>query len=355
MNINLEKLRRRRVKIVGHKNADFDSMTSGIILKYIFDKCGINSEYVLQDPKTDARFLEIAQKYNIDVSNIKTGLTNGDDIFLVDHTGRYPYNNVLGCIDHHPPVVNMQDNYVYRKQTSCGKIISDFADELNIKLPDELKTLVVYSCYLDSLSFTSTKSVQSDLEWCQQQIAELGLNEDEIIEFGYGLTDLSNGPEEFALNSKKSYPFGKNQKIKASYNILKDINEVDLDVIDNILRKELSLKTIAWCYILHDIINKNTIVMLIQDDGTDVVCVDGLPSRGEKIVPCVIDALEDCKDLHIEGEYFGDFVPAGSSIYDIFPNPEFDNFLDNIPEEIIDSSKFPASKFLMDAEFDIEL
>lgn len=348
MNINLEKLRGKEIKIVGHKNADFDSMTSGIILKYIFDQLDITSQYVLQDGKSDNRFMETTQKLNIDIKGLGIGITNNDDIFLVDHTGRYPYNNVLGCIDHHPPVTEMKDNYVYKQQTSCAKIINDYAEELGIELPDELITLVVYSCYLDSLSFTSTKAVSSDLDWCKEKIQKLGLNENEIIEFGYGFTDLSDSPEVFAFNGAKAYPFGDKQTIKASYTILKDINDIDLNQIDNILRNEISRKNIAWCFLAHDITNKMTVALLIQEDGTDIVCANGLLSRGQMVIPNVLDSLSNCSEFHLKDEYINEFVPLGSSLYDAIPDPSLDIFLDNIPDNIIDGSKFPISGFFKD-------
>ena len=353
MDINLEKLRGRDIKIIGQKNADFDSMTSGIILKYIFDQLGIASQYCLQDGKVDKTFMELTQKFSINVGEIEPSITTSDDVFLVDHTGHYSYNNVLGCIDHHPPIAEMKDNYVYRQQTSCAKIINDYANELSIELPNDLRTLVVYSCYLDSLSFSSTKAVPSDLVWCKEQIKELGLNEEEIVEFGYGFTDLSQSIEEVALNGAKPYPFSDKQLVKASYAILKDINDIDLNLIDNVLRNELSNKTIAWCYLVHDITNKTTTVLLIQDDGTDIICADGLLSRGQMVMPGVLESLEKCVDFHLDGEYLNEFVPLGSSLYDAFPNPLLDNFLDNIPEDVIDTSKFPVSAFFREIEPEI--
>ena len=306
MKIDLSLLKDKNVKVLGHKNADFDAMTSGVILDYIFKKLGINSEYVIEDGLYDPYFMEITQRYNIDF-HVGNNVANNDVLFLVDHTATYE-NEIVGCFDHHPPVVEIKNNFVYLTQTSCAKIVCDYANELGIEIPDNFRLLAVYACYLDSLSFKSTKSVASDLEWCREIMRELGMDEEEVTIYGYCLTDLSQPYEDIVYTGLKSYPLNDGNVLKSSYAIIKDDNDIDLQKIISILSKDIVNDVKAWCFLIHNVAHDTTITLLIRKNETNIVHSYDLLSRGKTVIPPTLATLNDGVEYHLQGEFKSSIV-----------------------------------------------
>lgn len=306
MKIDFSLLDNKTIKILGHKNADFDSMTSGIILDYILKKLGYNSEYIIEDGLVDPYFMQIIQKQNIDV-HVGSKVSKDDVLFLVDHTANYE-NEVVGCFDHHPPVVNIKNNFVCLTQTSCAKILCDFADELGIELPNDYKMLAVYACYLDSLSFKSTKAVPSDLDWCRKIMKELGMDEEKTTNFGYCLTDLSQSYEDFIYTGLKTYPLNDSGVLKSSYAIIKDDSDIDLYKIIYLLSKDVKEDVKAWLFLIHNVAHDTTITMLIQHKRAKIVRSYDLLSRGKTVIPPTLDALNNSLEYHLPSEYDSEVV-----------------------------------------------
>ena len=177
--INIESLKYKGlIKIVGHPNVDFDCMVSGYLLKYIFTQLGIVSKFVLQDMNVDPFFEKVAHEIKFDYE-LCFNLKEEDTLFLVDHTANYK-QRVVGCFDHHPELIKIDINYINKPKTSCAKLIYDWAQEIGIIIPKELTILTVYACYVDSLSFKSTKAVQEDKIWCIEKIKEYNMDEIEV-------------------------------------------------------------------------------------------------------------------------------------------------------------------------------
>jgi nanoRNase/pAp phosphatase (c-di-AMP/oligoRNAs hydrolase) len=143
--IDIESLKTyKSIKIIGHPHADFDSMASGYLLEHIFVNLGINAEFVLQDGKADCFF---KQKW---IGRHKIWHRREEDVlFLVDHTAEYDLP-VVGCFDHHPELIHIDQNYVNEPKTSCAKVIFDWAESVGFEVPRSLTTLVVYACYMSN-------------------------------------------------------------------------------------------------------------------------------------------------------------------------------------------------------------
>ena len=129
--IDIESLRKyKSIKIIGHKHADFDSMASGYLLEHIFVNLGINAEFVLQDGEVDNFFKE---KW---IGRHKTWKSRENDVlFLVDHTASYDFP-VVGCFDHHPELVHIEQNYVNEPKTSCAKVIYDWTESIGFEIEE---------------------------------------------------------------------------------------------------------------------------------------------------------------------------------------------------------------------------
>lgn len=290
--INLDSLRKHNhLAIVGHGHADFDAMTSGYLLEHVLRELGISATFFLQDGLEDEFFpgkaAEVGFKY-VPVCYIPEDVP----LFLVDHTGAYA-SEVVACFDHHPTIVDVEHNYVNQPQTCCAKIIYDWATGLGVEIPDTLTKLVVYACHMDSLSFKSSKALPEDREWCREMMAKYGMDEDEVILFGYGVTDTSLDAETFFNTGLKTYALG-DKNIKASYAVTAGSIDEDLLLIasaSEYLRQKLDDKTVAWCYLTQNAALDWTHVVLIQKDGFVQGAVDRVLSRGKDVIPAVMDFL----------------------------------------------------------------
>lgn len=277
----------KSIKIIGHRHADFDSMASGYLLEHIFLNLGINAHFVLQDDEEDIFFKE---KF---IGRKRVWHKRSDDVlFLVDHTASYDLP-VVGCFDHHPEMVHIEQNYINEPKTSCAKVIYDWATSIGFEVPRSFETLVVYACYMDSLSFKSTKARAEDLQWCKTIIEKYDMDENEIINFGYGLTPKTSNYVDYIKTGLKAYPF-EDKVIKSSY-IVVDNDENDMDSVANILQAELDDDVVTWCFIVQDVFNDCTKILLVTKEYYLIQTVDKLLSRGQNIIPSVMKFLS-CKN-----------------------------------------------------------
>lgn len=287
--INIDELRSySNIKIIGHRHADFDSMVSGYFLENIFLNLGIKAQFVLQDNEEDIFFKE---KF---VGRKRNWRKRDDDVlFLVDHTAEYDLP-VVGCFDHHPEITHIEKNYINEPKTSCAKVIYDWAQSIGYTVPNGYEVLTVYACYMDSLSFKSTKARPEDLEWCKEMIRKHKMDENEVVNFGYGLTPKTDDFSKYIKTGVKTYPLG-DKVIKSSY-IVVDKDEEDENQIIATLRSEITKKTVAWCFIMSNVIAETTKILLVTQDYYLVQAVDKLLSRGKNIIPAVMTFLSAKND-----------------------------------------------------------
>ena len=293
-NIDLNSIRTHsgNIAIVGHGTADFDAMVSGILLERVFRKLNIEAYFCVPDGYHDEFFVAKAKELGFDYI-ADSSLDEDAVLFLVDHTASYP-NQIIGCFDHHPQLAEIPCNYVNQPQTCCAKIIYDWAVSLDIQVPQDLIEMVVYACHMDSLSFKSSKALPEDREWCREMMTKYGMNEDEVIMFGYGVTDTTLDAETFFNTGLKTYDLGGGKNIKASYAVTAGSVDEDLLLIasaSEYLRQKLDDKTIAWCYLTQNAALDWTHVVLVQADGFARGAVDRVLSRGKDVIPAVMEYL----------------------------------------------------------------
>lgn len=284
--INILDLKDKKIKIIGHGNADFDCMTSGYMLEYILKKLGITAEYIIPDNKVDLYFNEIAHKYGFDYT-VKTDIKN-EPIFLVDHTGKYQ-NEVVGCFDHHPEVVKINNNYENYECSSCAKIIYDWAISLKVSIPKEFEILTAYACYMDTVSFSTTKGREEDKIWAETILSKYGININDVVHYCYCLTDISVPVEEYAKNGEKIYQIN-DKHIKSSY-ILTDFEYQNKKEVINVLRKELSDDIIAYCILFSNMKDKTTTISVVMKEYTLTTKIDKVLSRGKDVIPAVLSFI----------------------------------------------------------------
>jgi PncC family amidohydrolase len=284
--ININILKNKKIKILCHKIADFDSMVSGYLLEYILKELKLDADFVLQDNYVDPYFEDIAKKVGFKYE-LKYGINNNDYLFLVDHTDSYN-NEIIGCFDHHPTISDIKTNYVNISKTCCAKIIYDWAQTIGISIPDELTILTIYACYIDSISFKSTKAVLDDKQWCLLQLKKYNIDENEITIWGYALTPKNLSLVDYLSNGLKQYNV-KDKVIKASYIAV----DKDIDNDDEVIKvlKDKVIDIDAWCLIVSNVIKEETKIYLITKEYTLIQTIKKLLSRGKDIIPAIIEIL----------------------------------------------------------------
>lgn len=292
MNIDLNSIcNHERLAIVGHGHADFDAMTSGYLLEHVLRELDIPAVFVLQDGLEDEFFPAKAAEVGFKYEPV-CGIPVDAPLFLVDHTGAYA-NEVIACFDHHPTIVDIPQNYVNQPQTCCAKIIYDWATGLGVEIPDILTKLVIYACHMDSLSFKSSKALLEDRVWCQEMMTRLDMDEQEVVMFGYGITNPNQDYHSFITTGLKSYDFG-NKKIKASYAVTAGSVDEDLQILNaaaEYLKTQLTDEVIAWCYLIQNAAQDWTHVVLVEQDRCVRGAVDRVLSRGKDVIPAVMNFL----------------------------------------------------------------
>lgn len=287
MNIEDIRVHSGKIAIVGHGCADFDAMTSGYLLEYVLKQLGIEAQYVLADGIEDEFFPDKAVEVGFHYQTVPA-IPEDAVLFLVDHTAAYP-NEVIACFDHHPTIVDIPHNYVNKPQTCCAKIIYDWAMDLSVQVPESLVKLVVYACHMDSLSFKSTKALPEDRAWCREVMSHYGMNEQEVVTFGYGVTNRNQDYHDYLMTGLKTYALG-DKKIKSSYAVVVDDSD-DLHKAAEMLRQELSDEVIAWCYLIQNAAADTTHVLLVGKNYYTIQSANRVLSRGKDVIPKVMEYL----------------------------------------------------------------
>lgn len=285
-----------KIDIAGHAKADFDSRLSCHLMKYILDRHGIDAEVVLPDGIEDSYFEAKAKEFGFKYQDL-TNFRDDSVLILVDHVAVYP-KRIIACFDHHPDaipeVMTSIDYYLNTDKTCCGLLIYELFEKMGETFPDVLTKLTVYGCYIDSLSFKNSKALPEDHEWCKKQIQKFGFNESKIIRFGYGLTDRNLPFNEYVRTGTKIYEVGE-KHFGASY-IVVDDNKDDLPKIALELKSNLSDDVIAWCFIVSNVADDCTTIMLITDKYVLTHTVHKLLSRGKDIIPALRTFLSSKND-----------------------------------------------------------
>ncbi|MCD7883696.1 MAG: nicotinamide-nucleotide amidohydrolase family protein [Lachnospiraceae bacterium] len=277
------------ITVVGHPVADFDCYASGFLMEYVLKALGIEAHFATPDGSVDEYFEKKAQELDFQ-RKAASEIRPEDTLFLVDHTAKYP-NKIVGCFDHHPPLFEIPVNYVRDHSTCCAIMIYRWAEGLGIEIPKKLTALTVYANYMDSLSFKSSKGRKEDRAWCREKIRELGMNEEEVVDFGYGLTDTSLPFESFLLTGLKTYPLlAENRVLKASYIVAKS-SEIDVKRVVEVLSGHLDDEVAAWCFIINNVADDETRLLVITKRFYTDQTIRRNLGRGNDIVPSLQSML----------------------------------------------------------------
>ena len=280
------------ITIVGHINADFDSVVSCIMMSRYLTFKGIKNQVKMLDSHVD----EYLNLFDISIDEYEVGIKDEDVLFVVDSSFKFK-NKIVGCIDHHKDEVNT-NNYLYRPQTSCAKIIYDLMkDDGYCFSKDELK-IICFSLFIDSCSFKNSKALKEDLVWAKEIIKENDFDFDWFYKNGLCLNDLSEPFESFCFYGKKEY-FKEGISFCSSY-IQVDKNsteEFDMKCIFTIRAKMKEDNISLWVFLIQNVVDDMTKYLIISNNyvviHNKVFSEEDkyLLSRGNGVIPRVLKEI----------------------------------------------------------------
>lgn len=278
-------LKGKEVTILGHDNIDVDSCISGILLSKLLTFKNIENKFVILDKQISKDTYDCLLKLGYDLNNFKSDLIS-NYVFLVDHHITVHSDNVVGCIDHHPTIQELNYNlYLNTKSSSCAKLIYDLMVKEQYPITKEDVLLTIYSIFMDTCSMTSSKLVSSDKDWAIAKINEFGFNYSEIETDGFCLTDLNDDIDTLSINGMKTYCYN-NKTVKSSYiqvNQFKS-NKFRL-IIKHLQNKVINSDTYLWVFLIIDFKENETYECKIYKDKIMDTWHEGILSRGSDIMP----------------------------------------------------------------------
>ena len=281
----------KRIKIVGHKNPDFDSIASGMILERFLRSNKIDAHFVCEGV-SDINALSALKYLGIGIPSYYGKIEEGDLLFLVDHHSTEYKNLVIGCIDHHSTNSEIKfPIYVNLPSSSCALSILRIAEEKGFVFDKTEVKLALMSVYMDTRSCKSTKFVATDTEWISNVTKKYSFaNELDTFErLGYCLTDMSSSLEELSKSDIKEYIFN-NKKIYVSHIqtiLTDDTEEILKKVYSYIEEKRKRYGAELWILMVSDPKRESTLVIRFCEAGRRKSDFDKLLSRSIDVIPAI--------------------------------------------------------------------
>lgn len=288
--MDLNYLKGKDLAIIGHDNADIDSIISGIMLNKLFNYMGIKSRFLITDDIIEHKISSILLRYNINVNNYISTLKE-EYLFLVDHSKTNHNGIVIGAIDHHKHIGGFNyPIYINSMSASTSMHVFRIMEKLKFPFSKEDVNLILLAAYTDTCSLKSSKVTDLDRKDISNLILKYDIDENILLKDGLLLRDLHEmSIEDILNNGLKKYNFGE-IKFNSSYlriGKIKDAKEVELPLILKV--RELLLNSnnnIDFWFFVFACINENkTFVINISDSSVETYAHQGILSRGKDIIP----------------------------------------------------------------------
>ena len=275
------------ITIVGHINADVDSVISCILMSNFLNFKGIKNEIKMLDYHID----ENLEHIGINILKHRVNISDTEPLFVVDSSYAFP-NPIVGCIDHHPDKPNTSFNYINKESTACAKIIYDLMSEEGYEFSNEELKYICFALFMDSCSFKNSKSKEEDKEFAKETIANLGLDYNWFYEKGLCLNDLSKPLSQVCSYGLKKYRTDNFVFCSSYIQVNEDIDRTfEINCI-NYIKEQMLLSNIPfWVFIIHNVESEVSKYIEIEENNYYVHYKIGdgaFLSRGKDIVPRVL-------------------------------------------------------------------
>lgn len=277
--------------ILGHENPDVDSIISGYLLEKIMLKKGYDVEFVIPDKEISVESENICNKYKLYVGDYqKDNLEKNAKYILVDHNKREVPGEIVGIIDHHP-CDNVSVEYSkIEKASSTACMIALECEKLLGKKDIELACLATF---VDTVSFHSTKTRKSDINWINEMCTKYDFDYDKMYRDGLCLTDLKS-VDEILFNGLKKYDFD-GFYLHSSYiqvNEMKNTDNIIDEIMDKLKKYVLDNDINMYVFIVYDMSDFYTKVYKIEKDNVNIDEYFLYASRGNTIIPDIVKQIK---------------------------------------------------------------
>ncbi|NLC48183.1 MAG: hypothetical protein GX758_02365 [Tenericutes bacterium] len=280
------------IYIIGHSNIDIDSAVSSKILSEIFNFFDIKSYYAVLDENYD--FDEYNKNMVDDCMVFEPVVVKKENItnynwFLTDHNDRSQsvgFNaNVIGCIDHHPDALNVNNKILTDVCCISLFIFSLFKDVYEFTKEQKYQ---IYLAFLNDSTFGKA-SRYKESDGVLASLLGFGSNYDELFKKFFIPTDLSNGIESKLKNGSKKYNFN---GIKFESGYIERFDTIGLDEYKELINKQKSFLG-SWL----DYTKYQSYVYFKYDNKLKEFKYDFIASRATTVLNDVMKYLKDEKYL----------------------------------------------------------
>ena len=293
----LEKLKKvlkayEEVTILGHDNIDVDSVLSGILLSNLLEFLGVKNEFlILEKIKEDETYHIIKEMFDIDMKKYYSEKEDSNrNLFLEDHYTTKHAGKVIACLDHHltqDAVTNGYSFYHSRISCSTSYMVYELMLEAGYNVSKEEAKMILYSMMIDTVSFRSGKTVESEVEEAKKLSKKYDLDYEQIEKDCLCLTPIDTLSVDQIINNGYKYYDYSGEKVKSSY--IQVYGEIERDKIVNwlisIVEKLNSENLEMWVFIVFECKNEITYEYRITKDYTEEIKSSGILSRGTNIMP----------------------------------------------------------------------
>lgn len=272
--------------ILGHENPDVDSIISGLLLERLLNRMQINATFIIPDRNIDEEQLQICKKYGVDPMIFQRPLKDSasNNYLLVDHHQRKLKGEIVGIIDHHPTLEDIEVSYYQNElasSTTC--LLCQGREQYFTK--DEL-ALAIMAAFVDTAAFHSTKARLSDLTWTKEVADSRQIDLTPFYQEGLCLTP-TDSISYAALHGLKTYMF-QNLSFASSYVQLQNVASQQKFLDDAIsylheymIEEQLNL----FAFVVHDMEKFHTYLYKLFPDTIERKEYSKYTSRGSTIIP----------------------------------------------------------------------
>ena len=274
----------KKITILSHPNPDVDSIISGVLLQKLLISKGYNASYIIPDENISEESATICLKYGVDANNYKGEVPEDATLFLVDHYKTNIAGYVIGAIDHHPTLENIEYDLYMNNPTSSAAMQIYNLDPSVFDIEDIKR--VALANLVDTNCFLSTKTNEEDKKWTINVCKDNNIDYEQLYRDGLCLTDISD-IQKSSVHGFKSYNYN-DLRVKSSYIQIDQIDKEYLNKIIIVLRKKLDEENLyLWVFIVHNMQLFKSTAYLITREDCEVINYGIIASRGNTIMPAV--------------------------------------------------------------------
>lgn len=293
---------------VGHKSPDTDSIVAAITTAAFLnarDKCECYKAVAPGKLNTETEF--VLNKFDYKAPEIVQDLT-GKKVFLVDHNEETQQikgdKEIIGFFDHHKIKFECSKpiEIVVRPWGSTNTIIYDLFKKEGLKIPQELKGLILCAILSDTVILKSATTTDKDKEIVLKLADELEINYKKLgMDMFKAKAQISSKTaQEIIFNDFKNFEFS-NEKFGIGQIEAPDLSEVEdrikeiKEKMNEIFEKE---KYHTIILMLTDIVKIGSKLLVISKDKEKIGSIfetkfvddvssflEGVMSRKKQIVP----------------------------------------------------------------------